>query len=116
MTTPVFIIIYVVLMIPTYVWNYIIAVDAIASEAGQINFTWNIIQIINYLLLTVVAFLRGRRVGKGYIAAFPFVGGIFDVILIFIPFVPTVMNIVTIVLGAQGGKASTRSSSEQVNM
>ena len=36
---------------------------------------------------------------KSWLIAFPLVGAIFDVVLMFIPFVPTVMNILGLVFG-----------------
>ena len=48
---------------------------------------------ICYAIMAVACFVRGRATGGTWLVAFPIVGGVFDMFLVFIPFVPSVMNI-----------------------
>lgn len=52
-------------------------------------------------LLILIAWFRGRKAEKGWIAVFPFLALIFDLVplLNLIPFVPTVMHLMAIILG-----------------
>ena len=52
-----------------------------------------------YLLMFVACYVRGRRVGRVWLTAFPVVGGIFDLWLPFIPLVPSVMNVAVLAAG-----------------
>lgn len=55
--------------------------------------------IVTYLLMILVAYFRGKAIEKKYITIFPVIAGLFDIVLVFIPFVPTIMNILTLILG-----------------
>jgi hypothetical protein len=55
-------------------------------------------------MLTLMAFARGRHIGKTFIMMFPVIAAAFDMVpgLSLVPFVPTVMHLVALVLGAMG--------------
>jgi len=95
-------------MVPTYFWRFGLIGPAMegAGHFDELNSTVMILLLISYLGMAYVSYLRGKESGKGYIFAFPIVGGVFDLILVFVPFVPTVMNIITIVLGMSSPKGS----------
>lgn len=109
-----FLIIYVIFMIPTYFWRYAFIGAAFKDDANidGLGNTMDILMILSYAIMTYVTYSRGKAIGKGYLAAFPIVGAVFDFILIFIPLVPTVMNIITIVLGMPNNKLSDTSRSD----
>lgn len=109
-----FLIIYLIFMVLTYLWR-IVFVGA-AFEGGAdiegMGTTMNVLMFLSYAIMAYVAYSRGKAIGKGYLVAFPIVGAVFDLILIFIPFVPTIMNIITIVLGMPDNKPAETSQPE----
>lgn len=101
-------------MVLTYLWRFAFVGAAFEDGAdieGMGN-TMNILMFLSYAIMVYVTYSRGKAVDKGYLVAFPIVGAVFDLILIFIPFVPTVMNIITIVLGMPDNKAVQPSQPE----
>jgi len=60
----------------------------------------------SYVVLALISFIRGHRIGKPWLVAFPIIGGIFDVVLVIVPFVPTVMHLLTLILGSITPEAS----------
>lgn len=103
--TIVFITTYLVVMLLTYVWRFSLfsaGIDDDLSSVNFVNITW--ILLINYVILTLIVYARGKAINKKYIIVFPIVAGCFDIILVFIPFVPTIMNIITIVTAASENK------------
>lgn len=101
-----FLIIYLCIMITTYMWRF--AAFGAAMEDGAdvdaVGDTMNFLMFASYAGMAWVAYARGKAIGKNYLVAFPIVGGVFDLILVFIPLVPTVMNIITIVVGMPDAK------------
>lgn len=107
MNTGIFYILYLVTMIFTYLWRYMylgmvhgMVESGIPQEQAvdtSLTFiTWAL--IVNYILLALISYFRGKRINKKFLTAFPIIGGVFDVLLAFIPFVPTIMNIITLVM------------------
>jgi hypothetical protein len=100
-----FLIIYLIVMILTYLWRF--AFIGAEIDGGDIDSMGNVMNgllLFSYVVMAYVAYKRGKAIGKGYLTAFPIVGGVFDLILVFVPFVPTVMNIITIVIGMPDSK------------
>jgi hypothetical protein len=112
-----FLIIYLIVMVLTYLWRF--AFVGAAFEGGTdiegMGNTMNILMFLSYAVMAYVAYSRGKAIGKGYLVAFPIVGAVFDLVLIFIPFVPTIMNIITIVLGMPDNKAAETAQPEVSN-
>lgn len=79
------------------------------------NNTVMVLLLISYVGMSVVSYFRGKVSGKKYLFAFPIVGGVFDLILVFIPFVPTVMNIITIVMGMSDAKESADNANNKID-
>ena len=73
--------------------------DTISDESIEIGITVTIMLSICYLIMILASWRRGVHIGKAYLIAFPIVGAVFDLFLVFIPFVPTVMNIIVLILG-----------------
>jgi hypothetical protein len=112
-----FLIIYLIFMVLTYLWRFAFVGAAFEDGAdieGMGN-TMNVLMFLSYAIMAYVAYSRGKAIGKGYLIAFPIVGAVFDLILIFIPFVPTIMNIITIVLGMPDNKPAETSQPEASN-
>ena len=106
--TIVFIVTYLIVMLLTYVWRlslFSARIDGDFNSVNFINITW--ILLINYVVLTLIVYARGKAINKKYITAFPIVAGCFDIILVFVPFVPTIMNIITIVTSVSENKEKT---------
>lgn len=106
-----FLIIYLIVMVLTYLWRLVFIGAAI--DGGDIDSMVNIMNSLlffSYVIMAYVAYKRGKAIGKGYLTAFPIVGGVFDLILVFIPFVPTIMNIITIVIGMPDSKQTETKS------
>lgn len=117
---------YLVLMIPTYVLPYFGSNSHIAREtAGAIGnalagssevgsalrlpFWFHLICLV---LLVGLALLRGRRIGRAWLAVFPAVALAFDMapVLSLIPFVPTVLHLLAIILGVTVSAPQTRAT------
>ena len=103
-----FLIVFLLFMVPTYFWRFVVVFgDSPASaEPGDMTITMNVLLFISYAVMTKVSFSRGKAIGKGYIGSFPIVSGVFDMVVPFVPFVPTIMNIITIVLAMPNPKES----------
>lgn len=103
-----FLIIYLIFMVLTYMWRFASFGAAMkeGADASDVGNTAFVLMCISYLVMAYVAHRRGKANGKSYLAAFPIVGAVFDLILVFIPFVPTIMNIITIALAMPDNKPS----------
>lgn len=112
--TVVFMVTYLFFMLPTYLWRFSIFSIDMNSEVNADNIantiTW--LLFINYIILSLVVYARGKAINKKYIVTFPVVAGFFDVILAFIPLVPTVMNIITIITAVSENKSTTNSQTK----
>lgn len=92
----------------TYMWRL-----SVFSVAMNKNVDSNIegmasaaiwVLLINYVILVLIAYYRGKAIDKKYIIIFPIIAGLFDVILVFIPLVPTIMNITALITGVSENK------------
>lgn len=112
-----FLILYIILMVPTYFWRFglIGSVMEGGDDFESRNSTVMVLLLISYVGMAIVAYSRGKKSGKKYLFAFPIVGGVFDLILLFIPFVPTVMNIITIVMGMSDDKEAAGDTSNKID-
>lgn len=99
----IFILLFFIAAIPTYVIRYlgfaVIISDTTVESASEIGDAVNIMLLVCYVAMMLIAYFRGRKIGKGYLASFPVIAGVFDIVLVFIPFVPTVMMLLTLILG-----------------
>lgn len=110
--TVVFVIAYLVLMVPTYFLPYFGSNSAIAnltlSAVGHVGPTpqwWFHMWSLSMLLL--ITYVRASIVNRKNLPLFPALAMAFDLIpgLSMIPLVPTVMHLITIVLGASDSSA-----------
>ena len=109
---PVFIIAYILFMLPTYFLPYfgsnssvLHGMDA-ALDAQRLNFAfW--LHMGALLVLCFLCWVRGAYVGKGWLIVFPILAIFFDFVpgLSPIPLVPTVMHLLAMIMGVVGAKA-----------
>ncbi|GEM_PF-1070727 len=113
-----FAVLYVLFLIPTYVlpWagsNSLMFAAATSEFEGQIPPAfWGHLGALGVLVL--LAFSRGRLIGKSWLAVLPVIAGLFDLMpgLSMVPFVPTAFHVVTLILGVMGGANALASSPE----
>jgi hypothetical protein len=108
---PVFVILYILFMLPTYYFPYLgsnsSALNAMGAAAGAgLNpaFYWHLIAL---LLLIGITWARGAYMGKKWLVIFPILAAVFDLVpgLSMIPLVPTVMHLLAIILGVIGASS-----------
>lgn len=108
---PVFVIAYILVMLPTYYLPYvgsnssIVGAVGAAAGAGINPAFW--MHIGAMLILCFLCWIRGAYVGKGWLVIFPILAIVFDFIpgLSAIPLIPTVMHLLAIIMGVVGAKA-----------
>lgn len=99
MKTATFMLSYIFTAIFTYIWRPAFIANSLQSHSTGDTGTLYVILFINYAILILIGYERGKGTNKNYLWAFPTVGAIFDIILGFIPFVPSAMNVTTLILG-----------------
>lgn len=105
-TPLVFIVGYVILMIPTYLLPWLGSNSAVVNALGAAvgwGMTpqwWAHVWCLGMLIL--LAHLRGGVIGKNFLVAFPALAAAFDLtpILSMIPLVPTILHLLALILGA----------------
>ena len=108
---PVFVVAYVLFMLPTYYLPYVGSNSAIvgalgaAAGAGVNPAFW--VHLGALLVLCFLCWVRGAYVGKGWLIVFPILAVVFDLVpgLSAIPMIPTIMHLLAIILGVVGAKA-----------
>ncbi len=106
----VFVIFYILFMIPTYIMPYfgsnsLLINTAIAKSNGSINpALW--IHLISMFALIFLTYFRSSLINKKWLITLPILALVFDFIpfLNLIPLVPTVMHILTLILGVSSQK------------
>ena len=100
---PVFVILYLVLMIPTYLLPYLNFFSILMLDSAG---PWWL-HLLCLVLLSIITWFRGKAIEKTWLLIFPILAMVFDLLpfMNFIPLVPTVMHILAIVLGVSGQKS-----------
>ncbi len=109
--TVVFVVLYILFMIPTYVLPYLGSNSSLINAAGAASGVgmnpafW--IHLLSLLVLVALAWFRGANIGKTWLIIFPILALTFDLIpgLSSIPLIPTIMHLLAIILGAVGVNA-----------
>ena len=104
----VYVIVYLIVAIPTYVLPYfgsnssVLNVFGAATGLGALPQFW--FHLVALYLLVVVAWIRGGHIGKQWLAIFPVLAAIFDMVPGFsvIPLLPTIFHVLALVLGVSG--------------
>lgn len=110
---PVFVVAYVLFMLPTYYLPYVGSNSAVvgalgaASGAGVHPAFW--VHLASLLVLCFLCWVRGAYVGRGWLIVFPILALVFDLApgLSAIPMLPTLLHLGAIILGVAGAKAVT---------
>jgi hypothetical protein len=108
----VFVVLYILFMLPTYYLPYLGSNSAVvgafgaAADAGINPAFWPHLGAL--IALAVIAWFRGALIDKKWLVIFPVLATVFDLApgLSAIPLVPTVMHILAIVLGVIEAKAA----------
>lgn len=102
-----FLLLYLMLFISTYVVRYVVmmyggSVGYSYSMPDNINFLGSAEKILLciYIIMTIISYIYGRKVGKRYLLVFPFAAGIFDTFFLIVMFVPTILNLAGFIIGA----------------
>jgi hypothetical protein len=113
---PVFVIAYILFMLPTYFLPYLgsnsaatIAIQH-AAPMGTNALMW--LHLAALMVLVTVTWFRGSLVDKKWLVIFPILATVFDFVpgLSLIPMVPTVMHLLAIILGVVGATAIERTT------
>ena len=113
--TPVFVGLYILFMIPTYLLPYAgsnsLFVNGMVAGLGSVYekstplsvYAGSFAHVACLLLLATFAFFRGKHRGKTWIVVLPVLALIFDFVPGFslIPLVPTAMHLATIIIGVK---------------
>ena len=90
-----FFILYMLLMVPTYV----VRLSMFGADGDELRIS-QFVLIVIYGVMALVCYWRGLSNGyRGVLTLCPIIRAIFDLILVSIPFVPSVMNIVALIVG-----------------
>jgi hypothetical protein len=108
---PSFVVIYLLLMLPTYFLPYmgsnsmaanagLAVIDAAAGGGNGLNLPL-FVHLAALGGLMLIGWLRGSAVGKTWIVVFPVLAAVFDMVpgLNWIPLIPTAMHIACIIVG-----------------
>lgn len=103
-----FVILYLLFMLPTYVLPYlgsnsaILSGAGVAAGAGLHPLFW--VHLAALLVLVAITWCRGSLANKRWLIIFPILAAVFDLfpMLNAIPFGPTVMHLLAIILGVAG--------------
>ena len=112
----VFVILYILFMLPTYYLPYLGSNSAVLNTAGEATNNGLSpalgLHVGSLIILIAIAWFRGSFIDKKWLIIFPILATIFDLGpgLSAIPFVPTVMHLFAIIQGVSGGKAITKST------
>ena len=98
--------IFVIAMVPTYLLRLAVlklafdGSDSLMAQTDAMHWIFGLC----YLFMVGITKKRGDAVNKPYAVVFPILSGIFDIILIHIPFVPTLLNLITLFILRPEGK------------
>lgn len=115
MNAIVFVILYVLFMLPTYYLPYLGSNSALVAslDLNEVNQAF-LLHLGALIILVALAWYRGNVTNRQWLIVFPFLAGVFDMVpgLSFIPLIPTVMHLFAVVVGAMGG-ATTAAMTEE---
>ena len=117
-STPAYVLLYLLFMLPTYVLPYFGSNSHILRSVGnevnrnvglQLGPTATYLHIASLGALVLLAYVRGKAFNKAWIAIFPFLALVFDMlpVLTMIPLIPTVLHLLAVVLGVAGVKSES---------
>lgn len=100
-----FFILYLLFMVPTYILPWLgsnsglLNVAGAASGAGLHPLFW--IHVLSYVVLILLAWMRGSLIDRSWLVVLPILAGIFDLVPGFnwIFLIPTGLNVLCVILG-----------------
>ncbi|MAG96772.1 MAG: hypothetical protein QF797_11530 [Alphaproteobacteria bacterium] len=113
--TAAFVVLYIVLMIPTYLLPYLrfatgigLAVEGEADAAAGASLGLLAVQLVFLVILIAITWFRGNFMAKKWLVIFPILATVFDLVpgLSAVPLVPTVLHLLAIILGVVGSSAA----------
>ena len=116
----VFVITYLLFMLPTYLLPYFGSNSAalntlgVAADAGMNPLFW--LHLGSLGVLVLITWFRGVLIDKKWLVIFPILAAFFDLMpgLNWIPLVPTVMHLCAIIIGAIGARATVPAAERAV--
>jgi hypothetical protein len=111
--TVVFVLAYILLMLPTYYLPYVGSNSAVLAGLGAVTGMGLSPQFWMHLtclyLLVVITWLRGGQIEKQWITVFPVIASVFDMVpgVNLVPLVPTAMHMCALIFGARGTPQQT---------
>jgi hypothetical protein len=114
--TVVFVLAYILLMLPTYYLPYVGSNSAVLAGLGAATGMGLSPQFWMHLtclyLLVVITWLRGCQIQKQWITVFPVIASVFDMVpgVNLVPLIPTAMHICALVFGARGNAQQAESA------
>lgn len=115
MNAAIFVVLYVLFMLPTYYLPYLGSNSALVAgfnpEAMSQEF---LLHVGSLVILFALAWYRGNATKRQWLVVFPFLAGVFDMVpgLSIIPLVPTAMHLAAVIIGATGASAVVVSQEE----
>lgn len=114
--TAVFVVLYIVFLIPTYLLPYMGSNSFVMNAAGVSTGSginpafWP--HLASLIFLVVITWFRGTNIDKNWLLIFPILALVFDLVpgLSSIPLVPTVMHLLAIILGVVEPKQTIAST------
>lgn len=114
----VFVVVYLIFMIPTYLLPYLGSNSAVVTGLGvaaeQGMSPQQIMHLASLAVLIGVTWLRGSYVKKNWLIILPIIAAVFDMMpgLNLVPFVPTVMHVFVLIKGIASSPENTTVSTE----
>ena len=117
----IFVMVYLLFMVPTYILPYMGSNSAVINAASLTVIEEIgpnpalIIHFLCLLVLIVFTYFRGILINKNWLLIFPILATFFDLMPGFslVPMVPTVMHLLAIILGVVGTQVALGSVQEQ---
>ncbi len=108
MNAVIYVLLYVLCMIPIYLLPFLSSYSAlflltVVSRTGSLNILF-LIRVAALVIMFILALARGSRTRRPWIAIFPILAAIFDLVpaLNRTPIIPTLMHLCAIIIGAIG--------------
>lgn len=104
--TPVYVVAYLLFMLPTYILPYFGSNSALMNSmgiglgAGFLPQWWA--HVWSLVMLAMITWVRGGWIGKTYLPIFPVLAAVFDMfpLLSAIPLIPTILHVIALIMGS----------------
>lgn len=109
-----FVILYLLLMTPTYILPYFgsnsVVINAANAAGNGGVYALLLVHLAFLAALVVLTWTRGSLIQKTWLVGLPIAAGMFDIVpgLSLIPLAPTVLHLATIIVGVRDERASAK--------